>query len=170
LRTSAVRPHLGLTARLILAATVILGLGLTPAGAGVLTQDACGSAPVVTTWKSLGANQLENLLFDAAGTLWISDTTGGAIRRFNAAGIELTGLTGVPNPGGLAQASDGTIIAGWGNGIANAARRAGWSKVVRFSPADPAGTLADVRTGFNMVNGLTIGPNGDVYFSDDVDY
>jgi hypothetical protein len=134
-----------------------------------LTQERCPGTESLTpgVWKNLG-DVLENLLF-ADGSIWISDSTAGKIRRFSEDGNEEASLD-VANPGGLAQAPDGTIFAGQGNGLPNALRRAGASKVIRFSPANPAGTVADVKTGFNMVNGLILAPNGDLYLSDDVDY
>ena len=140
------------------------------AAAGPLTQDQCPgrvTGPVV--WKTFVGDVLENLLF-ADGSLWISDTGASAIRRFAPDGSEGSGLTGVDSPGGLAIGPDGLIYAGVGNSLVNALLRTGKAKVVRFSPADPSGTVEDYASGFNMPNGMTFGPGGDLFISNDLDF
>jgi len=141
----------------------------TVAYAGPITQDPCPGTVVVEEWKKLGNDVLENLLF-ADGSLWVSDGTVGSVRRFNPDRSEGMGLTGVSSPGGLARDSDGLIYAGVGNSIANAVLKSGAAKVVRFSPTDPDGSAADYASGFNMPNGMTFGPGGDLYISNDFDY
>jgi hypothetical protein len=141
---------------------------LSGAGAGVLTQDACPgtmSGPVV--WKKMGSDLLENLLF-AEGSLWVSDSTAQRIVRLDPNGTEIGSLDGL-YPGGLARGPDGLIYAGSGNSIPDAALRRGLSKVLRFAPADPTGTLQTYAEGFSMANGMTFGPGDDLFISNDVD-
>jgi hypothetical protein len=150
-------------------ASLVLFLGRA-AAAGPLTQDACpGSVRGPVVWKTFVGDALENLLF-ADGSLWISDTGASAIRRFAPDGSEGNGLGGVASPGGLAIGSDGLIYAGVGNSLTNALLRTGQGKVVRFAPGDPAGTVEDYASGFNMPNGMTFGPLGDLFISNDLDF
>ncbi|MGH7899805.1 MAG: hypothetical protein ACREQQ_17750 [Candidatus Binatia bacterium] len=140
------------------------------AGGGLVTQDPSpGTVRAPVVWKQLGTDVLENLLF-ADGSIWISDSTAGTVRRFGPTGAEEAGLTGIASPGGLAEGPDGLIYAGHGSGILNALTRNGAAKVVRFDPADPNGTVEDYAAGFNMANGMTFGPGGDLFVSNDFDY
>lgn len=134
-----------------------------------VTQDPCpGSVEGPVVWKQVGGDVLENLLF-AEGSLWVSDGSRSSVLRLGPDGTEGAGLTGIPSPGGLQQGPDGLIYAGWGNGAANALSRNRMSKVIRFAPGDPAGTLQDYATGFSMANGMTFGPGDDLYISNDFD-
>jgi hypothetical protein len=144
---------------------------LAPARANVITQDACPGSASVSTWKTLGNDTLENLLFDGS-SLWISDDTSGAIRRLSAGGAEAPAskeMTGISSPGGLAIGPDGLIYAGTGDSIESALIQKGRASVISFEPNDPVATKKVYASGFNMANGLTFAPNGDVYTSNDVD-
>ncbi|MEX2554034.1 MAG: hypothetical protein WEB06_00185 [Actinomycetota bacterium] len=148
-----------------LAAPTLLVSG---AGAGILTQDPCpGTVTGPVVWKKMGTDLLENLLF-AEGSLWVSDSTAQRIVRLDHDGTEIGSLDGI-YPGGLAQGPDGLIYAGSGNSILDAALRRGLSKVVRFAPSDPTGTLETYAEGFSMANGMTFGPGDDLFISNDVD-
>ena len=156
--------------RLLPTCLVTLALVAGGAGAAQLTQDPCPgivSGPVV--WKKFGTDLLENLLF-AEGSLWVSDSTAQRVVRLAPDGEEVPGgsLDGL-YPGGLAQGPDGLVYAGSGNSIVDAALRRGLSKVVRFDPADPGGTLETYAEGFSMANGMTFGPGDDLFISNDVD-
>ena len=145
-------------------------LVMSGAGAGILTQDPCpGTVTGPVVWKKMGADLLENLLF-AEGSLWVSDSTARRVVRLAADGGEVPGgsLDDL-YPGGLAQGPDGLIYAGSGNSIPDAALRRGLSKVVRFAPSDPAGTVHTYAEGFNMANGMTFAPGDDLFVSNDVD-
>ena len=150
----------------------IFGLALVlgrEASGGLLTQDPCpGTVKGPVVWKNLG-DTLENLLF-AYGSLWISDEPASAVRRFAPDGSEQPGLPGVDSPGGLAVGPDGLIYAGVGNSITNALLRTGQAKVVRFDASAPANTVEDYAAGFNMPNGMTFGPSGDLFISNDLDF
>lgn len=154
--------------RLLPICLVSAALLAAPAGAGPLTQDPCpGSMTAPQVWKKMGSDLLENLLF-ADGSLWISDSTARRIVRLAPDGHEVPGSLENLYPGGLAQGSDGLIYAGSGNSIPDALLDRGLSKIVRFDPADPAGTLETYAEGFSMANGVTFGPDGDLYVSNDV--
>ncbi|HJT38087.1 MAG TPA: hypothetical protein VJ818_06650 [Actinomycetota bacterium] len=155
--------------RLFLILAVVVAVA--PARANVVTQDACPGSVSVTTWKTLGTDTLENLLFDGS-SLWVSDDSSGTIRRFSSDGVEAPAskeLTGVSSPGGLAIGPDGLIYAGTGDSFQGALLRTGEASVVRFSRDAPAATERVYASGFNMANGLVFGPNGDAYVSNDVD-
>jgi hypothetical protein len=113
----------------ILTATIVSALCLArAASSGPITQDLCpGTVKGPTVWKALGTDVLENLLF-ADGSLWLSDGTASAVRRFDASGQGGVGLSGIASPGGLAVGPDGLIYAGVGNSLVNG--------TVGFTPAD----------------------------------
>lgn len=152
------------------ASVITLAACLAPGGAraGVLTQDPCAGVVAPTSvWKDLGfGHVLENLLF-ADGALWVSD--GSSVRRYDAGGAEGQGLkTVITSAGGLA--TDGEYIyAGSGNSLQNSIMRTGAAKVLRFLPDDPAGSVSVYAEGFNMPNGMTFGPDGDLFISNDFD-
>lgn len=149
------------------AALTAASMAWVPAGAGHVTQGRCpGSLSGPTVWRTFKAHVLENLLF-ADGSLWVSDSTGNRILRLRPDGSIRSSLDGIP-PGGLVVGPDGLIYAGWGDSAADSALKRGLSKVVRFSPADPAGTLSTYASGFDMANGLTFAPNGDLFVSNDL--
>ncbi len=143
-------------------------LAAASAGAGPLTQDRCaGSVVEPSVWQKMGTDLLENLLF-ADGSLWISDSTAQRIVRLAPDGQEVPGSLDGLYPGGLAQGPDGLIYAGSGNSIPDALLDRGLSKIVRFDPANPAGTVETYSEGFSMANGVTFGPDGDLFVSNDV--
>ena len=155
--------------RLIACTLLAASLGAASAPAGPLTQDPCpGSVAGPVVWKQFGTDLLENLLF-AEGSLYVSNSGARRIMRLAPDGTEEPGgsLEGI-YPGGLAQGSDGLIYAGSGNSIPDALLDRHLSKVVRFDPADPAGSLETYSEGFSMANGMTFGPNDDLFISNDV--
>lgn len=155
--------------RLLLVALLCAALSPFAARAGVVTQDPCpGRVTAPAEWKSYGTDVLENLLF-ADGSLWVSNSSAGRLIRLGPDGTEQGGLDDVP-PGGLAVGPDGLIYMGWGNGISDSLLKRGLAKVVRFDAADPAGTLQTYAEGFDMANGVTFAPNGDLFVSNDVGY
>jgi sugar lactone lactonase YvrE len=108
------------------------------------------------------------LLF-AYGSLWVSDSTGSRVVRLGPGGGTKGALTGIP-PGGLAVGPDGLIYAGWGNSVTDSLLKRGLSRVVRFDQSDPNGTLETYASGFDMANGMTFAPDGDLFVSNDVGY
>jgi hypothetical protein len=153
-------------------ALVALLLGVaasaTPgARANPVTQDACAGTVKTTVFKTLGNDVLENLLF-AEGAIWISDSTAGEVRSFAPDGASGKSVK-IASPGGLVAGIDGRIYAGQGDSIQGALARDGKASVVSFDPRAAAPVAAAYASGFNMVNGLTGAPNGDLYLSNDVD-
>ncbi len=148
-----------------------VALAASSSGAGLLTQDPCpGTATDPVVWKNMGVmHVLENLLF-AEDSLWVSDSGAQRVVRLAPDKSEIAGgsLEGIP-PGGLAQGPDGLIYAGSGNGLVDALLRRKLAKVVRFDPADPDGTVETYAQGFSMANGMTFGPDDDLFISNDVD-
>jgi hypothetical protein len=136
--------------------------------AGILTQARCPGRARVTVFRTLGHDLLENLLF-ADGSLWVSDSSASKVRRFAPSGRELAGVA-VPAPGGLVQEPDGLIYAAYGDSFEGAVEKSGKAGVMRFSPIAPVRSLQTYASGLNMANGLALGPNGDLYTSNDVDY
>jgi hypothetical protein len=157
------------TRRLASLALAAAALASVPGGAraGGITQDQCPGTTHVEVWKQLGNDVLENLLFDG-DRLWVSDTSAGAIRSFDASGVEGRAVSPVSAPGGLAKGPDGLIYAGFGDSAATAALQTHAAGVITFDPADPAVASKTYASGFDMANGVTFGPNGDLFVSNDV--
>ena len=139
------------------------------ATAGPISQDACAGSATVSVWRTLGSDVLENLLF-ADGGMFVSDGTEGAIVRLDSQTADPKIVIEGASPGGLVEAPDGSIYAGFGNSLVNSFTRNGQAKVVRFDPADPIASLEPVVQGINMANGLTFLPDGDLAVSNDGDY
>jgi sugar lactone lactonase YvrE len=153
----------------ISALAALAATSVAPVGAGPITQDACAGLVSRTKFAQVGNDVLENLLFTAEG-LWVSDSTAGAILRFAPNGTHVVALPGISSPGGLVKhPAQAFVYAGQGNSIQNALTRSGTAKILRFDPAAPASTLETYATGFNMVNGMTTLPNGDLVISNDFD-
>jgi sugar lactone lactonase YvrE len=151
----------------VLATILCVSLSPTLSRGGLLTQGRCeGMTTLPEVFKRYDSHILENLLF-AYGSLWVSDSTGGRIARLGPDGVENGSVESIP-PGGLAVGPDGLIYAGSGNSLTDSLLRRGLAKVVRFDQADPAGTMQTYAAGFDMANGLTFAPNGDLFVSNDV--
>jgi streptogramin lyase len=150
----------------VFATILCVSFSSMPARGGLLTQGTCdGMVTAPAVFKAYGTHVLENLLF-AYGSLWVSDSTGQRIARLRPDGSEQGSVEAIP-PGGIVVGPDGLVYAGWGNGAADSILRRGTSKVVRFDEADPVGTMETYAAGFDMANGLTFAPNGDLFVSND---
>ena len=77
-------------------------------------------------------------------------------------------LDGVRAPGGLAFLPDGSLLVGYGDAIATAATGAlnPQAGLIRFDPKTGAQEI--YAEGLTMANGVTLGPDGAVYASNDV--
>lgn len=144
---------------------LVVLLAAVPIGAAPSEPVSCGGPVFKSRPMAAPGHVFENLLF-AHGSLWISDPSASAIRRLQPDGTERPGVTGI-SPGGLVEGLDGKIYAGSGNGAADSIRRAGASKIIRFDTSDPQGTVQTVASGLDMANGLTQGPDGTLYVSND---
>jgi hypothetical protein len=156
--------------RSVVVSILLAALALSPARANPVTQDPCPGSVSVTTWKQVGNDTLENLLIDGS-SLWVSDQTSGGLRRFGPDKVEAppSKELSVSGPGGLAVGPDGLIYAAAGDSFEGALEKSHAASVVRFDRDAPAQTVRVYASGFNMANGLTFGPNGDSYVSNDVD-
>jgi sugar lactone lactonase YvrE len=157
--------------RLVICIVLAAALFATPgAHAGALTQDQCaGTVQGPVVWADLGfGHVLENLLFHEQGAMWVSD--GSVVHRFYADKSEAASLTKtITSAGGLATGEDGWIYVGSGNSLANSAMRSGAASVLRFNPTSPNETVQTYASGFNMPNGMTFDPAGNLYISNDLD-
>jgi hypothetical protein len=156
--------------RFLFAVPLVLVFVLSGAPANPVTQDPCPGHATVTTWKQLGTDTLENLLIDG-DSLWISDQTADAVRRFAPDGKEAPAgkeLSAVGGPGGLAIGPDDRIYVGADDSVQDAILHKGNASVIRFNRDDPQGTQRVYAHGFDMANGLTFAPNGDAFVSSDV--
>lgn len=143
-----------------LAAALALVLALVPAApAGAVPDCAVGAGAPRDVLTGLGV--LEAVAADHDGRLYISDMGGGRILRLDRPGEQPKVLTSFASPGGLAWDADGTLVAGYGNGIAQGVADNGQAGLNRVDP-DTGATTAIVQ-GLGMANGVVRGPDGSVY-------
>jgi sugar lactone lactonase YvrE len=147
-----------------------LGLAalLAPGAAPALAVPDCPGVvaprPILT-----GQGVLESIIFDRKGRLIYSDGGKRAFLRIDARGAAPRILAGdIDAPGGIALDSDGALIAGYGDSVANGAIGALDPKagLLRIDPETGAET--PYATGLQMSNGVARGPDGTVYASNDV--
>ena len=112
-----------------------------------------------------GRGVLESVLVDSKGRLFFTGEN--ALHVIDTPGAQPRTVAPLPKPGGLLEDTDGTIIAGSGNGFQEGAvgNVAGQAKLVRIDPA--TGTVTPYAEGLAMANGLAWGPDREIYASDD---
>lgn len=139
------------------ACAVLAGL-LAPQAARAVPE--CpGTAPPREVMSGLGV--LEAIIADRSGRLYISDMGGGRILRVDRPGAEPHVLARFPGPAGLAWDADGTLIAGYGNGIPQGVADNGQAGLNRVDP--DSGETSPIASGMGMTNGVVRGPDGSIY-------
>jgi gluconolactonase len=114
-----------------------------------------------------GLDSLESTIVDREGRLFFAGT--GKLYRLDAPGAEPIVLAeGIEAPGGMAFDSEGFLILGFGDSIANGAQgdvdpKAG---LLRVDPDTGAHTI--FAEPLSMANGLVRGPGGEYYASNDI--
>jgi gluconolactonase len=148
---------------LIVAFTVLAVAAIVPSTAQALAP--CpGPAPVARTLLS-GQGTLESVIADHRGRLFF--TSDDALLRLDHPDGEPRLLVPVPEPGGLAFDTDGSLLVGFGNSPSNGSIGdvAGPSGLLRVDP--DSGESEVYATGLSMANGLVRGPDGSFYASND---
>ena len=138
-------------------------LAAAPATAAALAP--CpGPAPATRTLLS-DQGTLESVIADHRGRLFF--TTDDALMRLDDPDGEPKLLVPVPEPGGLAFDTDGSLVVGYGNSPSNGTigDAAGPSGLLRVDP--DSGESEVYATGLSMANGLVRGPDGSFYASND---
>jgi sugar lactone lactonase YvrE len=110
--------------------------------------------------------RLESVIVDARGRLFFTDAAG--LLRLDARGAQPVRLVDVEAPGGLAFDTDGKLMLGSGNSIANGSHgdADGPSSLVEVDPDTGASSV--YATGLSMGNGIVRGPDGSFYASNDI--
>ncbi len=127
----------------------------------------CGRAPTQRVIAS-GLGKLESVIADDHGHLFFTDAEHGQLLRINRRGAEpRVVVEGIRAPGGLAFMPDGSLLVGYGDSAATASRgtenpQAG---LIRVDPR--TGETSPYADGLTMANGVTRGPDGAVYASND---
>ena len=149
----------------------IIGGPLAAGADPTLTQASCygnGPGPTVSLFKQVDNDVLENLGFDGLGYMWVSDSTKGAILRYNAAGDQVTSIP-VPSPGAITKGPDDFMYVNAGDALAGALGKTHQAAVYKFDPALTSPALTLVSSGWNMANGATFDGDGHLWTSNDVD-
>jgi sugar lactone lactonase YvrE len=150
--------------RLAIALAALVSLA-APAAAEAVPD--CGRAPTQRVLAS-GLGLLESVIVDDRGHLFFTDSEHGQLLRMNRRGAEpKVVVEGIRAPGGLALMPDGSLLVGYGDSLVTASRgtenpQAG---LIRFDPS--TGETSPYADGLTMANGVTRGPDGAVYASND---
>jgi gluconolactonase len=130
-----------------------------------LAAPACADPPTAVNTLVQGESMLESVIVDQQGRLFYTNETG-VMRLDEPAGTPQL-LATVESPGGLALDSDGSVIVGSGNSVANGTvgDQTGPSQLVRINPDNGAQQV--YATGLSMGNGLDRAPDGSFYASND---
>ncbi|MFL6062341.1 MAG: hypothetical protein ACJ72E_14000, partial [Marmoricola sp.] len=156
--------------RSIRAAVAVTVLAATSALAVPVGTSQAVACPAWTkTQVARGFSTLENIAFDGAGTMLLSESPAagkpGAIRGLSVAGVRSTVVAAVTSPGGLVL--DGrTLYFNSGNGLASGAFNKADGKLNKVDL--DTGVVSTVATGLVMPNGLIRLPGGDFVVSRDL--
>jgi sugar lactone lactonase YvrE len=135
-------------------------------GAGVAqaAPDCPGNPPVPRVLLS-GQGFMESVIADGKGRLFF--TAEGRVLRLDKPGAQPRVLASIPDPGGLAFDSDGSLVVGYGNTAQNGlvGDLTGPSGLIKVNPN--TGAQQPFATGLSMANGLVRGPDGSFYASND---
>ena len=108
-----------------------------------------------------GQGVLENITTDHDGRLYLSDMGGGRVLRVDRPGAEPRVLASFQGPGGLTWDADGTLIAGYGNSLAQAFADAGTAGLNRVDP--DTGATSTIVSGLGLSNGVVRARDGWIY-------
>ena len=142
----------------VLTALVVLA-GLVTAGPAVAVPDCTPRAEQRQVAGGLGV--LEAVMADRRGRLFLSDMGGGRLLRIDRPGAEPHVLARFQGPAGLAWDADGTLIAGYGNSLAQAFADAPTAGLNRVDP--DTGAVTEIASGMGLTNGVVRGPDGSIY-------
>ena len=136
-----------------------------PSAAAAIT--ACPGTPAEPNYLVTGQTTLESVIVDDQGRLFFTNSDSVlrlAGRPPEFAPVKLADIT---EPGGLAFHSDGDLLVGTGNTIANGivGNLDGQSGLIKVDP--DTGESSTFATELSMGNGLVRGPDGSFYASDD---
>jgi sugar lactone lactonase YvrE len=145
--------------RAVSALVLLVAIALLPAAAplpGALpTQPACPDAPTPVLFAQWDT-QLENLAFDGAGSLYVSDLGGDRLLSFGADGVALV-VDDVPGMHGMTLGPDGLLYVGGADG-------AGAAGVWRYTSLSPAAREL-VLGGLEAANGMAFDRDGNLFVS-----
>jgi len=147
------------------AIVALFGALMAPAAAQAVPD--CARAPVVRVLAS-GQGQLESVIADDHGRLYFTDLRGGRLLKLGSRSAEPQVLVdGIRAPGGLTWMPDGSLLVGYGDSAATASRETEnpQAGLLRVNPKTGAYTV--FASGLTMANGVTRGPDGAVYASND---
>jgi gluconolactonase len=139
-------------------------LVLLPATPAAAVPD-CSPKPRARTLLT-GQGLEESIASDGLGRLIYSRSSMNQLWRLDKPGATPKLLAdGISKPGGLAFDLDGSLIAGYGDGIAEGQADDGQAGLFRVDPNTGAKKL--LTGGMGMANGVAVGPDGAKYGSND---
>ena len=150
--------------RLLTTVAALLGAALAlPSAAAAL--DDCPRLPEQRVLVS-GRGQLESVIGDDRGHLFFTDADAGELLRMDRRSSEPRVLaSGIRAPGGLTFLPDGSLLVGYGDSAATARSDPPQAGLLRIDPR--TGEQRPYAAGLSMANGVTRGPDGAIYASND---
>lgn len=156
-----VRKAMNRTTLLALGCVVALAL---PAPAGAAPD--CSPKPAMRTVAS-GQGVLESIASDRRGRLFYTDTDAARLLRLDRPGAQPTVLAeGIEGILAVMVDRDGSLVVGFGNSNTDALADNGNAGLMRVDPNTGA-TIEIITRGLDMSNGVTRGPDGAYYASND---
>ena len=152
--------------RLITLAVAVVWLVATPTASRAASP--CEPQPAQRVLLS-GLDTLESVIVDRKGRLYFTNAGAGQLLMMKTRHADPRVLIdGIEAPGGLAFLPDGSLLVGFGTAIPTGATGALLPKagLIRYEPK--TGAHAIYAEGLTMANGVTRGPNGAIYASNDV--
>jgi sugar lactone lactonase YvrE len=137
---------------------------LLPAAPAAAVPDCSPKPPAKTLLSGLGS--MESITSDGLGRLIFSQSPNNRLMRLDGPGATPKPLVeGIAKPGGLAIDGDGSVVAGYGDGITEGQADNGQAGLFRVDPN--TGAKALLTKGLGMANGVARGPDGALYGSND---
>ncbi len=151
----------------LLLAVAVTSMGLLSTASVAFALDACPTQPDVRIAYS-DATRFESVAFDRDGRLYFTDSTRGELLMIPRSGADPRVVAeGIDAPGGIIFRRDGDVLVGYGDSIAQAADGEENPEAGLLLVDPRTGKTSVWVDGLQMANGVTRGPDGQVFASTD---
>jgi sugar lactone lactonase YvrE len=126
----------------------------------------CSPLPASRTIIQTG-DVLENVYMDARQRLFYSDETANALMRLDRLDAKPRLLTDISSPGGITPLPNGDLIVGYGDSASGGPTGDQNPQAGLYRVNPNTGARTTYATGLGMANGVTRGPDGTIYATND---